>query len=982
MDSDGEDFVFYGTPIEREEEITTRKKKAVAEASGQLRTLPAWKQEVRDEEGRRRFHGAFTGGYSAGYYNTVGSKEGWTPQSFTSSRKNRAEVKEQSIFNFLDEDEKTELEGRSLGTSMQFDTFGFTATELARKQAEMEQQKRPSAIPGPVPDEIVAPATESIGVKLLLKMGWRRSRSINDQTTNSLYDIRREAGKAFVDEKVGQTGPEMVEDDIESSTLLSADDGTDKFTKSTPVYVLNPKKDMHGLGYDPFKYAPEFREKKRSRISETSKKNLQKPLSLGDSLFSLKSGRVAPGFGIGALEDLDVEDEDVYAPGYNFEASYVEEIEEPSIPMITDVKRLEKGKEGIPGFKAASISDYQLERFDPPVVPKDFVPRHVFLTPLDVGSKFTEADPPEAPIPEDNNLKILIDGMATLVARCGKLFEDLSREKNQSNPLFAFLFGGNGHDYYARRLWEEKQKHTDQNKRELGGKLTQTVEKMTAETRGKILGEKPLERSIRDSAISDSSAETVNLQYKLSDTFTKPTSLSDLPEAARPFREDPARQERFELFLKEKYHGGLRSKDAGGSSRMSEAARARERLEFEAAVEALEKGKSGRESKTPNQLLTDVLSSSGLQFTAGTLEPAKVLQDEELVKRKRYPKREEFQWRPSPILCKRFDLVDPYMGKPPPAPRSKSKMDTLIFMPDTIVASDVKESVILDRDSPSISQIGNKEKDGDLVEEDIKGGLEIENIERPVDLYKAIFSDDSDDDDEEDNPKQVEDPQRKTEAVNTTLNRLIAGDFLESLGKELGLEVPPDLAHSESKDRDKSTGKEGKAADKGEKEVHCVGSSNSATGFSASGSAIVPETLKPMRVTNDPNDKSGTGTGKKIDNKDKYERVGRDDKKERSTTQLHCSWSSDSSEDERGRKHGHRQRRSNSSDDKSSDDYEDRHRSRTKEKRKRSSQGKSSSSRRRSKHHKHRDRESAERDSRHSSRKERGETKDRRKYKD
>lgn len=35
-----------------------------------------------------------------------------------------------------------ELEGRSLGTSMQFDTFGFTASELARKQAEKEQQQR------------------------------------------------------------------------------------------------------------------------------------------------------------------------------------------------------------------------------------------------------------------------------------------------------------------------------------------------------------------------------------------------------------------------------------------------------------------------------------------------------------------------------------------------------------------------------------------------------------------------------------------------------------------------------------------------------------------------------------------------------------------------------------------------------------------------------------------------------------------------
>lgn len=46
MDSDEEDFVFYGTPIEREEEVTSRKKKAVADASGLLRTLPPWKQEV------------------------------------------------------------------------------------------------------------------------------------------------------------------------------------------------------------------------------------------------------------------------------------------------------------------------------------------------------------------------------------------------------------------------------------------------------------------------------------------------------------------------------------------------------------------------------------------------------------------------------------------------------------------------------------------------------------------------------------------------------------------------------------------------------------------------------------------------------------------------------------------------------------------------------------------------------------------------
>lgn len=34
------------------------------------------------------------------------SFSGWTPQTFTSSRKSRAEVKKQSIYSFLDDDEK------------------------------------------------------------------------------------------------------------------------------------------------------------------------------------------------------------------------------------------------------------------------------------------------------------------------------------------------------------------------------------------------------------------------------------------------------------------------------------------------------------------------------------------------------------------------------------------------------------------------------------------------------------------------------------------------------------------------------------------------------------------------------------------------------------------------------------------------------------------------------------------------------------
>lgn len=50
-------FVFYGTPLPAYDRH--------ARDDGSY--VPLWKQEVRDEHGRKRLHGAFTGGWSAGY---------------------------------------------------------------------------------------------------------------------------------------------------------------------------------------------------------------------------------------------------------------------------------------------------------------------------------------------------------------------------------------------------------------------------------------------------------------------------------------------------------------------------------------------------------------------------------------------------------------------------------------------------------------------------------------------------------------------------------------------------------------------------------------------------------------------------------------------------------------------------------------------------------------------------------------------------
>ena len=67
-DEDEDTFVTIGTPFQPlEEEDNNRLIHAKERKPGET---------YRERRERERFHGAFTGGFSAGYYNTVGSKEG------------------------------------------------------------------------------------------------------------------------------------------------------------------------------------------------------------------------------------------------------------------------------------------------------------------------------------------------------------------------------------------------------------------------------------------------------------------------------------------------------------------------------------------------------------------------------------------------------------------------------------------------------------------------------------------------------------------------------------------------------------------------------------------------------------------------------------------------------------------------------------------------------------------------------------------
>ncbi|KAG6541641.1 hypothetical protein Mapa_016906 [Marchantia paleacea] len=803
---DGEEgqYVHYGQALEREEDLS-RKKAKLAVDQGQARRLPPWKQEVTDAEGRRRFHGAFTGGYSAGYYNTVGSKEGWAPKTFTSSRNQRAQRTQQSIDDFLDEDELEETRAKGLGTSAEYDTFGFTAAEVARRNAEKEVGRRPSAIPGPVPDEIVIPATQSIGVKLLMKMGWRRGRVVGPRHFTAVSAARREGRKATMalassskfDQRSKKVYGAQLPPSFEGSGELIAE-GQDEdeedidVSEKIPDFVFHPKADVHGLGFDPLKNAPEFKELKQARNNKDDR--IWMPGRVKDSRDAFGRARnMGSQFGVSGMDLFRDDNEEIYDTVLD-----VEEKDDDVIEATKPQLRLVSNNDCIPGFQPASSASIQMKpaRIPQPVVPMDFDTKATFATSLDVERRLSRLEPPEAPPPSDTVMRKLIDGLATFVARIGPRFEALSKEKHAGNPQFSFLDAGPGHEYYIRKLWEEQRFISEKGNEPIEPKRAGQNEKLGADQRALILGETPLPKE-----------EKARLQEALAGSFTSPaTKAVDSNKSKLFFKDDPQKQARFEKYLAEKLIGGIKRRSGEGIN-MSRAQYEQEIFEFDKALQSLEAGGATQSSNLIPKEVTELTAMMNNRFTSGTVETMLLVPDSESGISNRVvglpmdecPRREENSWRPASMLCKRFNLADPFAGKPAPVTKPRSQTD---FFVTNMISSE--EGTKPDGSSAVSLSSSYSASGADAVTKDHVEDMEpVKRItEKPVDLYKAIFSDDDDDEDGEtatELPTQMLDSRdlggkkviaKQSEAAQAALNRLAAGDFLESLGKELGLQVP------------------------------------------------------------------------------------------------------------------------------------------------------------------------------------------------
>ena len=116
MSDDEADFIWFGKQL----------KELVEGESIRKRPISVEEQIATDQNGKRRFHGAFTGGFSAGFFNTVDTPQGWAPSQFKSSRDTRQERQSQRPEDFMDSED--------------FGDFGF-APHAVRPKAKFQSKK-------------------------------------------------------------------------------------------------------------------------------------------------------------------------------------------------------------------------------------------------------------------------------------------------------------------------------------------------------------------------------------------------------------------------------------------------------------------------------------------------------------------------------------------------------------------------------------------------------------------------------------------------------------------------------------------------------------------------------------------------------------------------------------------------------------------------------------------------------------------------
>ncbi|KAI1299403.1 hypothetical protein EDD11_006481 [Mortierella claussenii] len=667
-------------------------------------------RHVRDEQGRRRFHGAFTGGFSAGYYNTVGSKEGWAPSEFVSSRNKRSEAKKALPEDFMDEEDKQMLsDTKQLVATDDFDTLGSSQRDLGRKRAAAMDMQSSRGILGVLPDalidDLIVPSTEQVGIRLLKRMGWKPGQGIGPRVSRRQ---QKPGDKALSDA-----------DDIPANITFAPIDSA--------VVVFVNKANRQGLGFDPYKNAPEF---DRSLHRQGESKYLM-----------AQSGHTKSTFGFGSFDDDD-EDDDIYGSGSANMRSFAAEagVDQRLGNEQSDSRKREEswhesdsstpllcsdGRPPLTDFILSVTPVKSVKWYSAPSVPRDYVPHHTFLDDIKPAAQINRRD--QNKLTADDRALVL--GETPIDAPRRSVFEYMSAEnKNRIDNILGFVMDTDGEKRARKDYWEVPK-----------------IDKAAAQAalQGFIPFGDNVQKQTRYKQYLNIQAGAVDEIIELVPGFSAEDmtkELSEFVQAARIFK--PLSSSMANRFTTASKTIEFTQPTAG--LRTAEDVRASEKsMPIEPVVEKMEIPKS----------------QAAKAAAMGMFGPLT---------------RTVVDLYPSKLLCKRFNVPNPHPNHKDLGPETakdlldKDTMDKMMMnrVPGggimTVDAIDAVDAVL---GSPSVntaSVVSNELQ----VDEDKSQEVHEEILERPsMDIFKAIFDDsDSDADSDVDDSEEVK-PGSGTEAA-------------------------------------------------------------------------------------------------------------------------------------------------------------------------------------------------------------------------
>ncbi|XP_012257550.2 G patch domain-containing protein 1 homolog [Athalia rosae] len=709
-ESDDEHYVKFGTALDPLDEDNLPRKKPVTIED----------QYACDEQGRRRFHGAFTGGFSAGYFNSVGTRDGWRPQQFKSSRSSKAESRAQRPQDFMDDEDMGEF---GIAPTAIRATADYTDHEKKGAKRERAKYVGDGPIPGtPVLRELLKPVRDTVGIKLLKQMGWKPGQGVGPRLSKKEKSkVKQQNDKMKVygcplppqHEEAMET--DSAESDNEDSEITFAPDDYEPFR-------CNPKDNFFGIGYSGLD--------KRPILSHHV--TLFEPAAFKLQEKNKKLSIRGQAFGVGAFE---AEDEDIYSRDDMSQYDFSLE------PKAVHKSRWSNEKPGtsqnkcIEGFVAAKKQVESRNIFKPPELPKGFEPVHIIRksrfeptaesTSLEIAKRKglarhdlraedrariindpnpiamilsnhskTESTNIKKPV-GDSRLKSILPAPDVSNSESDAIIQSPSKKPSIISNIITKTLNLHGRERTAKNQETSliDSSHTDV----LKAPKHSWLEKLSAKSfvKGGVenlsLTEKADNNSTEDVSIKTSNPDSSKIL-----TTKVPHAELEVPHddsgdaTFRPFIANPDKQKRYEQFLAFSKSGDKSKLKSIQPLSMTEWEQDHERVEFEQAA----------------RLYKPLTGSMGDRFVSGKnqddLHPLSVVEKtpdadfqlRDAATKKMFGKltRQKFEWQPASILCKRFNIAEPRTGCAQPETDKKTKFSVFDYLEESVHNSSTFQS--------------------------------------------------------------------------------------------------------------------------------------------------------------------------------------------------------------------------------------------------------------------------------------------------